>query len=686
MGKEFSRVLEQHPGGVPELEGQSTLLNPKLGSERQWFVAFCVDLQKHLEQADGTDRTRTLEDARHAIEIGGCSPERNQIACMFSCSVVLDMVSRGWQLRVHNGEVRVQLPQVDSGIPEEAKLRVRYGHLLERDAQLRGKAVIDFIKGMEQRRLLKNGWHSILSLMRDGRELAKSLSEVADCDTETKQLIPLSQIVSPYVQLVERNVFCDLTGLRLTDIWRYFRHTWVNTYKSLPGRSMMLLIRDAAAPNHPVIGIGALGSSMAQQTNRDTWIGWESNSFLKQVLDRPTKKTCQWIIQSLERLIGDIYVKDLLDEGIIERPEIRKPAPSTIHRLLLAAQKASEQHRRFPHTASHKANTNNGKVAWRSQALTSLFKGKRARTLADLLSIRIILRRHGIDRPNLPRLQVALKTSEVRNAVRQIIRRVKAEHVGVDMMDIIVCGAIAPYNVLLGGKLVSLMLCSPEVVHFYRKRYSGQPSIIASSMKGRAVIRNPNLVLLATTSLYGVGSSQYNRLRVPLEHLCGRTDETLEFIELGVSKGFGSYHFSQFTIDLLNTLLARNGEGRRVNSIFGEGVNPLMRKIRQALDLVGLPSDVLLRHGNVRVVYGIPLAKNFRKVLMGFAKRPDYLIPLCLGKEGTEQLTEFWMTRWLSKRILRPGILENVARHSTSYPITHGARVSLAEEHTPNFD
>lgn len=38
-------------------------------------------------------------------------------------------------------------------------------------------------------------------------------------------------------------------------------------------------------------------------------------------------------------------------------------------------------------------------------------------------------------------------------------------------------------------------------------------------MKGAAVTCPPNLVLLATTSLYGVGSSQYNRLRVPLKEL-----------------------------------------------------------------------------------------------------------------------------------------------------------------------
>jgi hypothetical protein len=68
-------------------------------------------------------------------------------------------------------------------------------------------------------------------------------------------------------------------------------------------------------------------------------------------------------------------------------------------------------------------------------------------------------------------------------------------------------------------------------------------------------------------------------------------------------------------------------QGRKVNSIFGEGVNPLMRKMREALTLVGLPSDMLLKHGNRRIVYGIPLAENFRRLLLGLETKPHYVVP-----------------------------------------------------------
>src|SRR5439155_8517745 len=161
-------------------------------------------------------------------------------------------------------------PHFEGATPDEIKRRIREGHLLERDAQLRQPSVREFIKAMEQQRLgPRKSWTSITSLMRDGRELALKLNAATREESESEKLRKLRACVSPYVQFVEPGVACEFTGLKLTDIWRYFRHTWVSTYKSLPGRSMLLLIRDGAAPNHPVMGIAALGSSMAQQTQRD---------------------------------------------------------------------------------------------------------------------------------------------------------------------------------------------------------------------------------------------------------------------------------------------------------------------------------------------------------------------------------------------------------------------------------
>ena len=53
---------------------------------------------------------------------------------------------------------------------------------------------------------------------------------------------------------------------------------------------------------------------------------------------------------------------------------------------------------------------------------------------------------------------------------------------------------MAAYNSLLGGKLVALLLCSPEIVKEYEARYGAQTSLIASSMRGASVKRNTQRV------------------------------------------------------------------------------------------------------------------------------------------------------------------------------------------------
>ena len=102
-----------------------------------------------------------------------------------------------------------------------------------------------------------------------------------------------------------------------------------------------------------------------------------------------------------------------------------------------------------------------------------------------------------------------------------------------------------------------------------------------------------------------------------------------------------------------------------------------MRKIREGLALLGLPADVLLRHGSKRLVYGIALAKNFDDYLLGFTSKPRYFIPGSRPKFRTELIADFWRQRWLLKRLSKEGVLDEVARHNCVYPIRHGAQVEL---------
>ena|SRR5437867_593650 len=49
---------------------------------------------------------------------------------------------------------------------------------------------------------------------------------------------------------------------------------------------------------------------MAQQTLRDEWIGWDSDVFIKKLIEQPSAKWCRWVHRSIERLLKSIYQKD----------------------------------------------------------------------------------------------------------------------------------------------------------------------------------------------------------------------------------------------------------------------------------------------------------------------------------------------------------------------------------------
>jgi hypothetical protein len=237
----------------------------------------------------------------------------------------------------------------------------------------------------------------------------------------------------------------------------------------------------------------------------------------------------------------------------------------------------------------------------------------------------------------------------------------------------------------LVGKLVSMLAVSPEVVAEYRRRYLKTESEIASSMAGAPIIRPPELVFIGTTSLYGVGSSQYNRIRIPCEVLGGSPKDELRFQELGRSESFGTSHFSTRTVQALVQLVRGEKEGQRVNSIFGEGVSPRMRKIREGLDLLGFPTDALLRHGRHRIVYGISLVLNLRDYLIGLDPKPDYLFPRRGQTHSSAAIVRWWSARWLRGRLKNPAVLEDIERHTLVHPIRHGARVQLVQPELPLF-
>jgi hypothetical protein len=662
---------------------QAIPIAPDVGRLQARLVLFCRRLRRAFHSTDN------LAEQVRQLRVEACGylerPTIDELRLMLVCNLLLDLALHGWSVENRHSKIVLLPPDKHDESPVLQKDRIRQKHLIERDAQLSEPSVQEFIKGMERRRLTSKGWHSIYSVIRDGEELALNLRRGRGYKDPEERTRYLAGIIEPYLQFVTPDAVCSETGLRLNDIWRYFRHTWVNIYRSVPGRNLMILVRDRAVPNHPVVGIAALASSVIQQSIRDKWIGWDSDTALAALAANPDRRAIRCLHGQLRSFLEGIYTADLIRDGLLTAKDLKTTSPKVIARLRAEAARTIKLHRKSPESAAHKSGKARTRKDWIALAETNLYRSKRCNRLAALLEVQGVLDATNLGSLSRKELQRILQRPTVRDALKRVVRFGKAERVGIGMMDIMVCGAVAPYNVILGGKLACLLLGSPEVVRAYAKKYADHVSLIASGMKGKKVQRVPRLVLLCTTSLYGNGSSQYNRVKLPAGVVGGKTSLCLRYEELGTSQGFGSFHFSKESVRLTDALLGRSKQGRKVNSIFGEGVNPLMRKMREALTLVGLPSDILLKHGNRRIVYGIPLAENFRRLLMGLETKPHYIVPQSDPRRKTSMIGSYWTNRWLSRRIEQDSVLTQVASNCLAYPIRHGAQVKPIGDEDPEI-
>ncbi len=659
-------------------------LQPKCLGDECSFTVY-PDHARRLVQAQGEgDADRQLQAIRSVLEatLAGARswPTADRSHITAAIYVLTDLALQRWRVRVYGGHVEVRLPDELRSDPAAEKARVRQQELLKRDEQLATRSVRKFITEMERNRLHGQRFVSIFTLMRDGRELAEALLRVRNVP-RSERAERLKEVTAPYLQFVSEDARCEHTGMRLMDIWRYFRHTWTNQYTNIPGRCMLFLVRDKAAPAHPVVGIGALGSPIAQIRERDEWLGWHPTTFLEHTSENPTQEIGEWLRHIVDTALAEIYTDDLLEEEVLSSKELRHPTEATLARLRDYGTEQRKLHHRFVRAQEHKGNGALGRNAdpvayWVARTRTHLFRSKRALILADLLRAQMALDKHLGTRPTAEGVAALIEDREGRRAAAKILRKAKADRMGIAMADITVCGAVPPYNAILGGKLLAMLAMSPEVVETYRRRYGDAESEIASSMAGRPIVRPAELVFLGTTSLYGVGSSQYNRVRIPADRVGGCPGEVIRYLELGRSEAFGTSHYSSETVRHLVDLVHQSNGGQRVHSIFGEGVSPKLRKVRNGLDELGLPADHLLRHGRSRIVYGVGLVRNVRKYLLGMDSEPDYLFSKG-GSDATAAVAHWWRERWLARRIESDKVLQDVAAHTLVRPIRHGARIPL---------
>ena len=280
-----------------------------------------------------------------------------------------------------------------------------------------------------------------------------------------------------------------------------------------------------------------------------------------------------------------------------------------------------------------------------------LVRKKRASELARLLDARCVLTANRGALTDPATTFAAMEREEVRIAINTAMSAIKGRRIGTNLLEITTCGAVAPYNRMLGGKLVALLLLSSQVAADNNRRYGDEPTIIRSQLKNARVVPDNTLVWLGTNSLFSHGSSQYERLRLPAGIIAPGQQE-IRYRYLGETTGYGTVQFADDTVRALDTVMRRRRGYQDVNSVFGEGASPKMRKLRAGLDAIGFNASLAMLHHQGRRVYGVPLFPDAARYLCGLDPAvPDHIRSPETCEDASERIAEFWRRRWLARRL-----------------------------------
>ena len=186
-------------------------------------------------------------------------------------------------------------------------------------------------------------------------------------------------------------------------------------------------------------------------------------------------------------------------------------------------------------------------------------------------------------------------------------------------------GAVPPYNGVLGGKLVAMLMASDTLGKDFHRKYSKKTTVLQKRELPA------NLLFITTTGAFGK-SSLYTRLKFGEEWLAS-------FI--GYSNGSGSFHVPDAVYEQI--LLALSRDGVNVKRGYGSGPSRKMRLIREGMDALGYQNGVF--HGVKRAIYLFRFARNLDRLIAGTARRPLW------HHRQERDLTDYWKDRWILPRI-----------------------------------
>ena len=255
---------------------------------------------------------------------------------------------------------------------------------------------------------------------------------------------------------------------------------------------------------------------------------------------------------------------------------------------------------------------------------------------------------------------------------KQAMREQKTRMISAGFVtDISVCGAIPPYNDLRVGKLIAMLAFSEEVSRYWNQKYAGKKSVIASQLAGCDIVRNPKLVAVATTGIYGRGNIQYDRISI------GEGENRRRLIDLGTTgqakirdgkidkQGPTTMNVSLQTWKAINQYCTEYEIALDTFGKFGEGTSPRIRRlleIKRSLNEEneipkGLIDSFIMNRFSRSIHVGLLDRKSIR-VLLGIDEQFNPLTPLPAASDIVEQ----WSERWLKPLCERDDWQERITK------------------------
>ena len=572
------------------------------------------------------------------------------------CSLLADLIDLGWSIEITRKGFDISPPKYIKS--NEAKIQARNSNWKAAENDISNLQDATFIKKLRNPPV-GSKFKSVDLLVDNGEELKKLFENVNTLKDEDKKVDALKKIIKPEIQHCFLDETCSYTGLRLIDIWRYFRLTWSMPYQTSNARTMPFLVRNGARPNKPVIGIFQLVNPFFNNTGRNAFLCWDNYATAANEIKNKNltvNELSDAFLQSIDKSLKETRYDDLVSDIKL----IRKPDQKIISKL----SKLSDQYRVEENEEEKTQFNKKIKIKTRREVETSLSRSnekmylkKRSKRLSKLLFARMIFNEYGLKKDPKRALTIMMQIADGQRAMNIALEYMRQSIYSTQAADLNVCGSIAPYNELLGGKLITLLSTSKNVMEKYDESYKKEKSIISSAVAGRDIIKPSKLLFLTVSSLYDIASSQYNRLKLYKKDF-PKLKTDLIFHEAGTTEGIGSYHISQNTSNLINELTGKVRKFMK-KSISGKGHSHKIRKIIIGLRILNIKADDIMMHNQKRrnYVFFHKNKKNITKYLYGLKKVENF--NHC---SSDLSITEAWIKRWVIKRILRKESLEKIGK------------------------